>query len=394
MKRLASKKLRLLAFIPVGLLLVIVIMLGLTSPAGYATLFYGVHSPFAKPQKPTNNPDPSTDGFTQLLPANASQTRLHLPFTIAEYNNSQAGVSGFGIHAGGHPEGLDHEWIDLPGDVPVRSWADGQVTRIGVLGTTGNEPTTYEVIINYGGGLIGQHNEVQTVMVKKGQKIKAGDVIGISHNPDGTTNAEFELSDLKRPLNASGDGTTVSPYDYLVDSDKQALVAAYKVKLTAAVKSGKTGPSGAEFFEFAQPYLTNDLFSHYDANGRLSGVWYSTKAWGNGGPYDILAIEQSANLYFSGNYIYATDFAGNYRNTIDTTFTIDGQHMLFPGGPYNRQHYAFYQLGTRKDARRTLTIQFSDTGYPDSLGDQAVTYLERSNAGIQAEGHKLGVFHN
>jgi len=355
-------------------------------------LIYGPHNPFAKPQKPTDHPDPATGGFTQLLPSNASKTRLHLPFTMAEYNSSSlVGIAGFGIHAGGHPEGLDHEWIDLPGDVPVRSWADGKVTKVGVLGTTGNEPTTYEVVINYGSGLIGQHNEVQKVVVKKGQKVKVGDVVGYSHNTDGTTNAEFELSDLNRANNAAGDGTTVSPYDYLVESDKLALVAAYRDKLALAANKPQSQPGQAQFYVFAQPYLTNDLFSHYDANGALSGVWYSTKQWGNGGPYDILAIQQSTNPYFSGNYVYATDFAGNFRNTLDTTFTVNGQNLLFAGGQFNKQQYATYEIGTRKDGRRTLTIKFSDLGYPPLAGD-AVTYLERSNMGVQEEGHKLGVY--
>lgn len=364
------------------------------SSAGFDELIYSLKGLASSPKdKLVARPDPTTDGFTQILPANASSTRLHLPFSIEEFNTPLAGVSGFGIHAGGHPEGLNHEWIDLPGDVPVRSWADGRVTRIEVLGTTGNEPTTYEVVINYGGGLVGQHNEVGQVTVKKGQKVKAGDVIGTGHNPDGTTNAEFELNDLKRSGNANGDGTTVSPYDYLTQSDKLALVAAYKQKLSAAVASQQTGPSGAQFFVFAQPYLTNDLFSHYDSNGPLSGVWYSTKPWGEGQPIDILAIHQASNPYFNGNFIYATDFAGSPHDTLETTFTLDDakQHILFEPGRFSQKQYATYQLGSRKDGR-TLTIQFSATGYPDQLGADAVTYLERSSQGVQEEGQKLGVF--
>jgi len=68
-------------------------------------------------------PDPEFDYFTWTLPAGASSIRLSLPADIDDFLfDEHGGIGGFGLHAGGHIEGLDHAWIELKPGTPVKSW--------------------------------------------------------------------------------------------------------------------------------------------------------------------------------------------------------------------------------------------------------------------------------
>lgn len=65
--------------------------------------------------------------ITQPVPPGASKTRL----TSFPAPLDKSFIDGpYGAHRGGHPEGLDHEWIGIPDDTPVLNWADGEVTRV------------------------------------------------------------------------------------------------------------------------------------------------------------------------------------------------------------------------------------------------------------------------
>ena len=79
----------------------------------------------------------------------------------------------FGSHQGGHPEGLDHEWINIEDGMPVSSWADGTVQEVRQNGDN------LDIFLDYGDGLIGQYMGMKTPLVKKGERVKAGQAVAI-----------------------------------------------------------------------------------------------------------------------------------------------------------------------------------------------------------------------
>lgn len=52
----------------------------------------------------------------------ASSLRLSLPAGIDDFLfGEHGGIGGYGLHAGGHIEGLDHVWIELRPVTPVKT---------------------------------------------------------------------------------------------------------------------------------------------------------------------------------------------------------------------------------------------------------------------------------
>ena len=65
-------------------------------------------------------PDPEFDNFTWALPTGASSLKLSLPADIDDFIvNGGMNIGGYGLHAGGHVEGLGHVWISLKKGTPV-----------------------------------------------------------------------------------------------------------------------------------------------------------------------------------------------------------------------------------------------------------------------------------
>ena len=88
----------------------------------------------------------------------------------------------------------------------------------------------------------------------------------------GIQSAEFALIDSGRSdgIYPGGRGVYVSPFDYLVESEKIALAEAYTENVIQpymehGVKNG--------MFDPAQPYFTNRLLIHHNHAGRLQGEW-------------------------------------------------------------------------------------------------------------------------
>lgn len=106
------------------------------------------------------------DVFTQPIPSGASKTRLtSLPAPLEKFF---LGIGAFGSHQGGHTEGLDHEWLQVPDGVPLHSWADGEVTRV----YRNVYDDTWRIAMDYGDGLIGEYMAVKTSLVNMGDKIQ------------------------------------------------------------------------------------------------------------------------------------------------------------------------------------------------------------------------------
>ena len=119
------------------------------------------------------------DAVTQPLPEGASKVRLVLYAPLDTI--LLTGLGGYGAHRGGHPEGLDHEWIPVKKGVVMTSWADGYVVWARPApGDAGYDRGQMNVVVYYGDGLWGEHMGLDRnkVLVKEGQRVKAGDPIG------------------------------------------------------------------------------------------------------------------------------------------------------------------------------------------------------------------------
>ena len=71
------------------------------------------------------------NAWTQPVPEWGSPVRLNLPVPLDSIVfGPGGGIGAFGAHEGGHVEGLNHIWIPILPNTPVRSWASGTVRHI------------------------------------------------------------------------------------------------------------------------------------------------------------------------------------------------------------------------------------------------------------------------
>ena len=339
-------------------------------------------------------PDPLTDNFTFTLPSGASPLRLSLPADIEDiFYSEHTGIGGFGLHAGGHIEGLDHVWIELKPGTPVKSWADGVVEDIRLSGDIASGE--YHVTINYGQNLVGIHMEIETTYVEVGDTVKRGQEIGIgqSYVPE-VSSAELALIDLGRSdgVPAGGSGVYVSPYDYLEEPAKLALIEAYrKHVIEPYLKYGDTAGYTWVFKPY-QPYLTNRLFLHEGNKGKLSGEWYLLSSrWGGDLPHDIITFIEADNPYFRGNIVLAGEDEGSGRLNIRGTFEVDySRNRVKMIDKHGAVYYAIFEIDESEERAR-LKLEYREDSYPDEFSAEAVTYIERSHLSRRQDASELGV---
>jgi hypothetical protein len=330
-----------------------------------------------------------TDGaWTQPVPAWGSATRLSSPPTLSSISMGDLGA--FGSHQGGHPEGLDHVWIYNTADDQVRSWADGTVTRIDVY----SDQTM--ITIDYGGGLIGKHMSVQTSRVSVGQRVKAGDVVaqGIS----GSLNNEFQLMDENRCDGVKTDVngySYVSPFDYLVDSQKTALVAQYQAQVaTPYFANGRTTNAGKPW----EPYLTNKTLFHSNHRGTIIGEWVlSNKGWNTPDPlyFDILTVNDVTNAYGHFSKFSATDYNSSSpanKGIVDGDFTLSsqtGQVIFTYSGSATPNWYGLYSVD-ESSRRAIMRLEWSRQDFPAAITSNAAIYYERAPIYVYRDAQLLG----
>jgi murein DD-endopeptidase MepM/ murein hydrolase activator NlpD len=324
-------------------------------------------------------PDPEFDYFTWTLPTGASKLRLILPADIDDFLFSEhGGIGGYGLHAGGHIEGLDHVWIELKPGTPVKSWADGVVTDISYNGPPGEGE--YHITIDYGFNLFGIHMEIMTSYVEVGDRVTRGQEVGMGMSLDPhQSSAEMGLVDMGRTdgVRAWGGGVSVSPFDYLERSEKAVLIEAYKKQVIEPYVNNGRKIWG---FEPYQPYLTNNLFLHDENKGRLTGAWYLTSSeWEYAYPNDVLTFIEADNPYYIGNVVLAMDRADTYSSDwfIKGTFEVDyakGQVKIKDN--YGPTYYGIFELDESSD-RAILKIEYQEGSYPEDFSDNALTYVQR-----------------
>ncbi len=338
-------------------------------------------------------PDPATDNFTNILPPEASPVRLSLPASIEDiFFDWRAGAGAFGLHAGGHIEGLGHVWIEIRTGVPVRSWANGTVTNIGLSGDI--EHGEYHIAIDYGRNLTGSHMEIATPLVEVGDYVERGQAVGYGMIFfEGMQSAEFCLIDRGRRDGIwSHDGVNVSPYDYLREEEKQALVEAYKSHTVE--KYGKD-PRITWLFDASQPYLTNPLLIHAVNEGRLTGEWFLlSHPWEPGWPNDMLILIEADNPWYTGGRVLANDDRDedSQPRNIDGTFEVDYERgrILIYNQKYGGILFGIFEIDETSE-RALLRIELDEYRYPEDFTNVALVYIERTNLGRRADAVELGV---
>ena len=342
------------------------------------------HASLGVYQHVAGGPDPDYDNITWTLPTGASPLRLSLPADIEDFLfDSNGGIGGYGIHAGGHIEGLDHPWIEFVPGTPAKSWADGIITNVQLTGDV--EAGEHQITIDYGYNLIGVHMEIATPYVAVGDTVTRGQEIGMGMSADITqTSGEMSLYDKGRtdngPYSTYFEAVNASPFDYLRDEDKQTLVNAYKTNVLDPYVADGTEAWG---FQPEQPYLTNTIFIHDDNPGKLTGAWYLTSsAWAIGYPNDILTFNEASNTYFTGNVVRAQDRnQSSGEDTIrDGTFVVNyttGQ-VIITDPDHSKIYYGIFEIDESSD-RAILTIEYQEGSYPASFTANALTYQERTH---------------
>ena len=337
-------------------------------------------------------PDPEYDYFTWTLPSGASPLRLSLPADIDDFLfGEHGGIGGFGLHGGGHIEGLDHPWIELKPGTPIRSWADGVVVDVRYNGPPGEGE--YHITIDYGYNLTGVHMEIMTPYVEKGDKVLRGQEVGMGMSFDPhQTSAELTLTDSGRTDGVrSFTGTNVSPFDYLELGDKTALIDAYKRQVIEPYVASGVQAWG---FEPYHPYLTNNLFLHDEAPGRLHGAWYLiSSVWEPAYPNDLLTFIEADNPYYSGNNVLAMDDEhGPYGDWfLRGTFEADYENgRLVISNKHGKPYYGIFEIDESAERAR-LRIEYHTGSYPAGFSEKALTYAERSDLGRRGDASNLGV---
>ncbi len=334
---------------------------------------------------PVRTPEWVYGKITQPVPEWGSSTRLQLPAQVNQIVfGPGAGIGAFGSHQGGHPEGLNHVWIDIITGIPVKSWGDGKVVKIEDM------QGEFFITIEYNGGLVGKHMEVKTPLVTVGQQVKAGDPVCYGLNYGAMQSAEFMLYDNNRndgETIGSNKGSYVSPFDYLRTDIKESLEQAYTVNVIQPYfKAGKDAGSNRR----VEPYLTNQLIIHKYHKNTIAGEWLLKSKWGVGGFPDILTLLDADNEYYKGKIIMAADNVGNGQHVFDGTWSADNTTKRFTFTSKGMTYYGLYELNESGD-RATIKIEYRTDTYPATFSSGAALYIERGNKPISVDAAELGV---
>lgn len=373
------------------------ISVGLLTAAAFAVVSCsggGVDSPTAStPVKPFAWVEGT---LTQPIPSWGSSVRLALPVPLGSIVlGPGGGLGAFGGHQGGHTEGLNHVWIPTTGTITtVGSWADGTVTKIEDTGafTPGNPQHEYFVTVDYGNGLVGKHLDATQVLVTLGAHVKQGDPV-----VRGAT-AEFMLIDNNRTdgeRSGPTNGSFVSPFDYLRDADKNALIARFQAEVIAPwFSTGKSAGNSRPW----EPALTNPSLFHARQMGTVAGEWILTNKGWHSTPdpsyYDLMTIFDVTNSYGHWQRIEAGDhdwsLPGNKNNASASWTAPDGPGTMivtFFGKPAMYARYSTDDTGTRSK----LTIKWKAGSYPASISAAAAVYVTRSATYLGADAALLGL---
>lgn len=328
--------------------------------------------------------------ITQPVPEHGSSVRLGLPVPVEQILFTEtSGIGGFGIHAGGHKEGLDHVWMSVTEDAIIGSWGDGVVTNVIPSGDI--ELGEHMITVYYGDGLYGHHGEILNPLVAVDDEVNEGDPIGIGMQfTPGIQSAEFGLYDQNRRDGLGDDsGSNVSPFDYLRDDVKQQLVERYTRDVLPHLAQGFSWAAQNPW----EPYLTNPILIHDNHEGTLAGEWLLNEQWADGGHPDILTFLDVDHQYYRGRRVAAMDDTGAIRRwwgTWDADYELN-RVMIHSEGPI--VYYGIFELDESGE-RAILKLEYREGTYPTAFSENAATYIERAPLSRRADAVQLGVLEN
>jgi hypothetical protein len=338
--------------------------------------------------------DWTDDAWTQPVPSWGSPVRLNLPVALsAIVLGETGGLGAFGAHEGGHTEGLNHVWIPTIPGTTIRSWADGIVTKIEDMGDRGlgNGQHEYFITIDYGRGLIGKHLDVDVPLVKVGDAVHEGTPVARAPS------AEFNLIDNYRSdgeRTGGSLGSPVSPFDYLRDDVKAALVARHVAEVVEPSfrRSQVTGNSRPW-----EPYLTNKMLYHADHRGTIVGEWILVnKGWRTPDPvyFDVMAVFDVTNAYghFQTAELGDHDWskAGNKNHAVATWNSSDGAGQIVFTIDRGPTWYGLFTVD-ESSGRARLTMEWKQGSYPTVITTSAAIYVERAPIYLGADAQQLGL---
>ena len=334
------------------------------------------------------------NAFTQPVPAWGSPVRLNLPVPLSSIVLTGAGGLGaFGAHEGGHTEGLNHVWIPTVPGTTVRSWSGGTVTKIEDMGDrgTGDGRHEYFITIDYGRGLVGKHLDVDTPLVRVGDVLKEGDPVARA------LTAEFNLIDNYRTDGERTGGSTgspVSPFDYLRDDVKAALLARYTAEVVDQYfRAGQAVGTNRPW----EPSLTNKMLFHADHRGTVAGEWILiNKGWSVVDPtyFDVMAIFDVTNAYGHFQRLEMGDhdwsMPGNKNHITGTWTAPDGAGHIILTLQSGITYYGLFAVD-ESSGRARLTIEWRAESYPVAISTNAAVYTERAPIYLGGDAQQLGL---
>ena len=344
-----------------------------------------------KPLPPAETQQWTPDVVTQPLPKGASKIRLTLPVPIDKIDLTKIG--GYGAHHYGHREGLDHEWIYVKDNIPIGSWADGEVVYARI--NNENDPKSdYRVVIYYGDGLWGEHMHVRQPLVKEGDFVKAGDPVAYGQKSGPYPEyqfAEFNVADQHRQdgviywYKFVKGATLVSPFDYLEEDVKQQLVQKWEKEVIGPYLTKGEELVGSVIPTPWEPYLTNPMLLHRNNKDTLIGEWFlRSSSWGNDGIPDMIIFLPSNTKYHNKSRVIATEDEGEVILPGDWEADYQNNRIVINtrGGIY----YGIFELDESQPQAK-LKIEYRQESYPTSFSEKAHVYTERETISKAEEIH-------
>jgi hypothetical protein len=366
------------------LLLFIYFVLGCGGGSNSSTDQYVPTKPFAFNEKT----------MTQEIPAWGSAVRLVLPVQLNEIVLGESGgIGAYGAHQGAHTEGLNHIWLPIISGTVIHSWADGKVINIEDMGARGNGTNEHEyfISIDYGDGLIGKHLDVTTPLVSLGDSVLTTTPIAMGPS------AEFQLLDNNRTDGERTGGYTgalVSPFDYLKDDVKAALLTKFNSEVVEPFfKKGLSAGNSRPW----EPRLTHKMLFHEDFKGTIVGEWIlASKDFEAVDPlyFDVLTVFDVTNEF--GHFQKAEmgdhdwSLPGNKNHTESDWNSNDGPNTIVFETKFNGTFYGLYTV-IETDGRAKLTIEWQKDSYPLLITNNAAVYRERSPIYLKGDAELLGI---
>jgi len=257
------------------------------------------------------------------------------------------------------------------------------------------------IYIEYGDGLMCSYGEIDEPLVKKGDKVKYFDPVGIAadYYQFDATELEIYCADSNRTdgIGQSSDGyqtgAAVSPFDYLNKKDKKDLEEAYTRKILEPHLAGK---GLTESWMAADPLLTNKVLIH--EKNTIIGEWFLVEKVWNDEDYSLVVF-LPANKYHDELDARLRIENANFRssNYVDASYEVEyiGNRAKVVIKHQYGNIYALAEVtensGEDLSGFKKARMKFETSTSPISeFSNNALTYQERGYYNPRYDAWKLG----